>query len=102
INRETRYGTLAPLARPHAGARSMLDHRNGHSNGNGKLIVEDLENLTCSVHRSVFVSPEILEDENRAIFDKCWVYVGHASEIKNPGDFSTRHVACRPGIFCRY
>ena len=49
----------------------------------------------------MFVSPEILEDENRAIFDKCWVYVGHASEVKNPGDFRTRQVAGRPVIFCR-
>ena len=59
----------------------MLDQprRNGHSNGHGKLIVEDLENLTFQVHRSVFVSKDILEDEQRAIFDKCWVYVGHAS-----------------------
>ena len=50
----------------------MLDQpkKNGHSNGNGGLVVEDLQNLTFSVHRKVFVSPEILEDENRAIFDK--------------------------------
>ena len=79
----------------------MLDkpHKNGHSSG--KFVVEDLQNLTFSVNRKVFVSPEILEDENRAIFDKCWVYVGHASEVKNPGDFRTRQVANRPVIFCR-
>ena len=54
-------------------------------------------------HRGVkvFVSPDILEDEQRAIFDKSWIYVGHASEIKNPGDFKTRAVAGRPVIFCR-
>src|SRR6202008_668727 len=72
--------TLDSSARTIDGARPMLDqpHKNGHPNG--KLIVEDLESMTFSVHRSVFVSPEILEDENRAIFDKCWIYVGHASE----------------------
>ena len=83
----------------------MLDQPNEkrpfQRNGNGGLVVEDLQNLTFQVHRKVFVSPEILEDENRAIFDKCWVYVGHASEMKNPGDFRTRHVAGRPVIFCR-
>src|ERR1044072_2910450 len=79
----------------------MLDHRNGNGHSDGPMVVEDLTNLTFSVHRKVFVSPEILEDENRAIFDKCWVYVGHASEVKNPGDFRTRHVAGRPVIFCR-
>jgi len=79
----------------------MLDHRNGNGHANGGLVVEDLENMTFSVNRKVFVSPEILEGENRAIFDKCWVYVGHASEVKNPGDFRTRSVAGRPMIFCR-
>ena len=79
----------------------MLDHRNGNGHANGGLVVEDLENMTFSVNRKVFVSPEILEGENRAIFDKCWVYVGHASEVKNPGDFRTRSVAGRPVIFCR-
>ena len=43
------------------------------------------ENMTFSVNRKVFVSPDVLEGENRAIFDKCWIYVGHASEIKQPG-----------------
>jgi phenylpropionate dioxygenase-like ring-hydroxylating dioxygenase large terminal subunit len=82
---------------------SAIRNGNGHSNGhgNGRMVVENLENLTFQVHRKVFVSPEILEDEQRAIFDKCWVYVGHASELKNPGDFRTRHVAGRPVIFCR-
>ena len=82
----------------------MPDHRNknGHPNGNGNgLVVEDLQNLTFQVNRKVFVSPDVLEDEQRAIFDKCWIYVGHASEIKKPGDFRTRHVAGRPVIFCR-
>ncbi len=82
---------------------TALRNTNGHSNGgvNGRLVVEDLENLTFQVNRKVFVSPEILEGENRAIFDKCWIYVGHASEVKNPGDFRTRSVAGRPVIFCR-
>ena len=56
----------------------MLDHPNKNGHSNGKLIVEDLESMTTSVHRTVFVSPEILEEKNRAIFDKCWTYVGHA------------------------
>lgn len=79
----------------------MLDRRSENGRANGRMVVEDLENMTFSVHRKVFVSPEILEDEHRAIFDKCWIYVGHASEIRNPGDFRTRLVAGRPIIFCR-
>jgi len=35
------------------------------------------------------------------IFGRCWIYVGHASELKKPGDFRSRKVAGRPVIFCR-
>src|ERR1700712_2571084 len=74
-----------------------------YRNGNPRppMVVEDRDNMTFSVNREVFVSPDILEAENRALFDKCWIYIGHASEIKNPGDFHTRSVAGRPMIFCR-
>ena len=55
---------------------SISRNGNGHSNGTtASYVVEDLENLTFSVHRKVFVSPEILEDENRAhlrqVLDLC-------------------------------
>ena len=76
-------------------------HGNGHLNGNGRLVVEDNENLSFSVNRKVFVSDDVLEAEHRAIFDHCWIYVGHASELKQPNDFRTRNVAGRPVIFCR-
>src|SRR5262245_11830986 len=78
---------------------SRSNGSNGH--GNGHLVVEDRDAQTFSINREVFVSSDVLERENRAIFDKCWIYVGHASEIRNPGDFKTRWVAGRPIIFCR-
>jgi p-cumate 2,3-dioxygenase subunit alpha len=79
----------------------MNDRPNGKNGGNGHLVVEDRKTHTFSVNREVFVSPDVFEGENRAIFDKCWIYVGHASEIRAPGDFRTRNVAGRPIIFCR-
>jgi phenylpropionate dioxygenase-like ring-hydroxylating dioxygenase large terminal subunit len=80
----------------------MNDRQNGHNgHGNGHLVVEDREQQSFSVNRQVFVSADVLEGEHRAIFDKCWIYVGHASEVKNPGDFRTRWVAGRPIIFTR-
>jgi phenylpropionate dioxygenase-like ring-hydroxylating dioxygenase large terminal subunit len=36
-----------------------------------------------------------------AIFGKCWIYVGHGSELGKPGEFKTRRVGGRPVIFCR-
>src|SRR5262245_19658521 len=65
------------------------------------LVRESRENLTFAVNREVFVSREIFEREQRAVFDRCWIYLGHASELRNPGDYKTRSLACRPVIFCR-
>ena len=64
-------------------------------------VVEDKEKQAFFVNREVFVSADVLERENRRIFDRTWIYVGHASELKKPGDFHTRPVAGRPVIFCR-
>ena len=35
------------------------------------------------------------------IFDRCWLYLGHASELPEPGSFLTRKVARRPILFTR-
>ena len=49
----------------------------------------------------MLVSEDILRKEMANIFGRCWIYVGHASELKKPGDFRSRKVAGRPVIFCR-
>src|SRR6202167_5062867 len=66
-----------------------------------EFVVEDPKAQTFFVNREVFVSEDVFEREKRVIFDRSWIYVGHASELKNPGDFKTRPVAGRPIIFCR-
>src|SRR3546814_1770012 len=53
------------------------------------------------VPRRAFVDHSVFEHECRAIFDKCWLYLGHASELPNPGDYVTRKVAGRPMLFTR-
>ncbi len=67
----------------------------------GRYVVEDRQNLTFSVNREALVSPAILEEERRRVFERCWIYVGHGSEVAEPGAFRTRNVAGRPVIFCR-
>lgn len=62
---------------------------------------EDPERGTFAVDRRSLVSDEVLELERRHIFDRCWLYVGHESEIPKPGDFVSRTVAGRPLILCR-
>ena len=53
------------------------------------------------VNRRVFTDQEVFEVERRRVFDKCWIFVGHESEIPNPGDFISREVAGRPVLFTR-
>ena len=69
----------------------------------------DLGNLVCDrpdlgrfkVHRSGMTSPAVYELERRRIFDRCWLYLGHESEVPEPGDFARRVVAGRPLFFAR-
>ena len=68
---------------------------------NGSYIVDDREKGIFLLDRSVHVSEDVLREEMRKIFAKCWIYVGHGSELKKPGDFVTRKVAGRPVIFAR-
>jgi p-cumate 2,3-dioxygenase alpha subunit len=64
-------------------------------------IIDDRESMRFQLNRSVLVDPEVLERERTALFDRCWIYLGHESEVGKPGDFVTRAVAGRPVIFAR-
>ena len=67
----------------------------------GPFIIDEPERERFRLRRSVLVDPEILEAERARVFDRCWIYVGHDSEVGGPGDFRTRTVAGRPVIFAR-
>ena len=53
------------------------------------------------VSRRSFTDPQVLRDEYNRVFDKCWLYLGHESELARPGDFVTRIVAKRSILFTR-
>jgi p-cumate 2,3-dioxygenase alpha subunit len=65
------------------------------------LVRNDPAALDFRVNRATMVDPAILELERGRIFDVCWIYAGHESEVRAPGDFKTRTVCGRPVIFCR-
>src|SRR5713101_3449425 len=46
-------------------------------------IVDDRETKTFLLDREVLVSEEILRREMAQIFGRCWIYVGHSSELKD-------------------
>ena len=39
------------------------------------------------VHRDVYLDPELFEIEMEELFTKTWVYVGHESQVPEPGDY---------------
>ena len=65
------------------------------------MIIDDSERGIFRYHRSSLTSPGILELERERIFDRCWLYLGHESEVERPGDYRRRNVAGRPLFFVR-
>lgn len=64
-------------------------------------IISDGERGRFLVPRKAFTERSVFERELKAIFDQCWLYLGHASELPEPGSFLTRVVARRPILFTR-
>lgn len=54
------------------------------------------------VHRNVYTDPAIFALEMARIFGRAWVYIGHASQIPNPGDYLTSTIGLQPVIMCRH
>jgi len=53
------------------------------------------------VSRRAFVEEQVLAAERAAIFDRCWLYLGHDTELAEPGAYLTRSVGGRNLIFNR-
>ncbi len=65
------------------------------------LVDDDQDNGLFRVNRRAFVDPAVLEEEKRTVFGQSWLYVGHESELPEPGSFVRRKVAWRPVIMVR-
>jgi len=65
------------------------------------LINDKPEEGLFAYNRLAMTSPEILELEKQKIFQKCWLYLGHESEVTKPGDFVRRDIAGEPLFFVR-
>ncbi|MCK9504160.1 MAG: aromatic ring-hydroxylating dioxygenase subunit alpha [Porticoccaceae bacterium] len=65
------------------------------------LIIDDAEDRRFRVERSVFTKQQILDEEKENIFNRCWLYAGHESELPEPETFLARKIANKPIILTR-
>ena len=61
----------------------------------GRLVEAD------RVHRDVYTDPEVFQLEMERLWSRTWIYVGHASQVPNAGDFVTLDIAAKPVIMVR-
>jgi phenylpropionate dioxygenase-like ring-hydroxylating dioxygenase large terminal subunit len=53
------------------------------------------------VHRQIYTDPAIFELELERIFGIAWIYVGHESQVKNPGDYFATRIGRKPVVLVR-
>lgn len=63
------------------------------------LVQADPAGGSFRVHRSAYKSADVFAREKAMIFEKCWLYVGHVSELVKKGDFVTRRIGGRDIVF---
>src|SRR5215475_2555185 len=56
---------------------------------------------TDRVDGRLYVDPQVFADEMSRIFARGWVFVGHDSEVPEPGDWVTRRIGRQPVILVR-
>ena len=54
-----------------------------------------------SVHKRVYTDPELFALEMERIYGQAWIYVGHESQVKNPGDYHTTRIGDQDVIMTR-
>ncbi|WP_087001729.1 aromatic ring-hydroxylating oxygenase subunit alpha [Rhizobium sullae] len=54
------------------------------------------------IHRRVFADQDVFEQEMDQIFGKSWIYVGHESQVPNPGDYFSTQVGRQPVVMTRH
>ena len=53
-------------------------------------------------HKDLYINDEVFDLEIQHLFRNTWVYVGHASQVPNKGDYYTTTIANQPLIMVRH
>ncbi|MBV8131885.1 MAG: Rieske 2Fe-2S domain-containing protein, partial [Alphaproteobacteria bacterium] len=62
----------------------------------------DLVDLAAGqISREIFVNEEIYQEELERLFARVWLFVGHESQIPNPGDYFVSSMGEESVILCR-
>lgn len=80
-----------PITAP--GTRTLLS--------NGEALEDIVRPHEGLVSRRIFSDREVFELEQERIFAKAWFFLGHESEIAEPGDVVTRSAGLDPAILLR-
>jgi phenylpropionate dioxygenase-like ring-hydroxylating dioxygenase large terminal subunit len=62
--------------------------------------IRELVRPDC-VHRAVYVDPDVFALEMQRLWRNAWIYVGHDSQVPQPGDFYTAQIGREPVIMVR-
>jgi phenylpropionate dioxygenase-like ring-hydroxylating dioxygenase large terminal subunit len=62
-----------------------------------RSLVRDTE-----VHRDVYIDEEVFALEMEHLFANTWIYVGHDSQIPNPGDYFGTTIGAQPVLMVRH
>lgn len=53
------------------------------------------------VHRDLYVDPVVFAWEQERLFRRAWLYLGHTSQVPNPGDYLAQDIAGQPLLMVR-
>jgi phenylpropionate dioxygenase-like ring-hydroxylating dioxygenase large terminal subunit len=77
----------------------MITHLPAGQQRYDSFVIDDGSNF--KIDPRIYTSPAIFEEEMSRIFESTWTYVGHTSEIEQPGDFKTAMIGRNSVVMSR-
>src|SRR3954462_14006590 len=94
---------VAPSRRPAQNDAKQADgtHAGGQAMTTTLPIDQMIDTERGLISREIFVSPEWHRVELEKLFTRAWLFVGHESQIPDPGDFFVSRMGTESVILCR-